>query len=287
MEGVSDYHGVLGVSGSAQDIDGSCGNDPGSFFACAGGVFTGSQNGALVMGNGDSGSSALGTEDVSCDFSTTPPTSCGWRAFTSRGNAYIDGTLTVTGAKTGYVADYAVNGSKATLHQGDAVTLIGVKPAEVGTIPMLLVGPAKAGDTVIGVVDRMMKPAPTTATIKAHTDTITGPNGETQTTNIPARTVRAEGGGFGFLEGGTAVKPGEHLLVVTLGAYAYGSADAAGGAIKAGDELMAGAKAGKLVKAEKVTVSGKTFSVPGTSVGYALGSLKDGTGRIGIFVSPH
>jgi hypothetical protein len=287
VEGVSDYHGVLGVSGSAQSIDGTCGNDPGSFFACAGGVFTGSQNGLLVMGNGDSGSSALGTEDVSCDFTTSPPTSCGWRALTSRGNAYIDGTLTVTGAKTGYVADYAINGSNVTLHQGDAVTLIGVKPAEVGAIPMLLVGPAKAGDTVIGVVDRMMKPAPSTATIKASTTSITGPNGEKQTRQIPARTVRTEGGGVGFLEGGTAVKPGEHLLVVTLGAYAYGSADAAAGPIKAGDELMAGAKPGKLVKASKVTVNGASFSVPGASVGYALGSLNDGTGRIGIFVSPH
>jgi hypothetical protein len=287
VEGVSDYHGVFGVSGSAQDIDGSCGNDPGSFFACAGGVFTGTQNGALVMGDGDSGSSALGTEDVSCDFSVSPPTSCGWRALTSRGNVYIDGTLTVTGAKTGYVADYAINGSNVTLHQGDAVTLIGVRPAEVGQIPMLLVGPAKAGDTVIGVVDRMMKPAPSTATVKAYTVTITGPNGEKQTRDVPAKTVRTEGGGYGFLEGGTDVRPGEHLLVVTLGAYAYGSGDAAGGAIKAGDELMAGATAGKLVKAEKVTVSGKTFSVPGTSVGYALGSLNDGTGRIGIFVSPH
>jgi hypothetical protein len=287
VEGVSDYHGVFGVSGSAQTIDGSCGNDPGSFFACAGGVFTGTQNGALVMGDGDSGSSALGTEDVSCDFSTSPPTSCGWRALTSRGNVYIDGTLTVTGAKTGYVADYAINGSNVTLHQGDAVTLIGVRPAEVGQIPMLLVGPAKAGDTVIGVVDRMMKPAPSTATVKAYTVTITGPNGEKQTRDVPAKTVRTEGGGYGFLEGGTDVRPGEHLLVVTLGAYAYGSGDAAGGAIKAGDELMAGATAGKLVKAEKVTVSGKTFSVPGTSVGYALGSLNDGTGRIGIFVSPH
>ena len=287
VEGVSDYHGVVGVSGSALDIDGTCGNDPGSFFACAGGVFTGSQNGALVMGDGDSGSSAFGTEDISCDFSTSPPTSCGWRALTSRGNVYIDGTLTVTGAKTGYVADFAINGSNVTLHQGDAVTLIGVRPAEVGQIPMLLVGPAKAGDTVIGVVDRMMKPAPSTATIKAYTVTTTGPNGEKQTRDVPATTVRAEGGGYGFLEGGTAVAPGEHLLVVTLGAYGYASADAAGGAIKAGDELMVGARAGALVKADKITVSGRTFSIPGTSIGYALGSLNDGTGWIGIFVSPH
>ena len=288
VEGVSDYHGVLGVSGTAQNIDGTCGDDPGTFFACAGGVFTGSQNGLLVFGNGDSGSSALGTQDVSCDFTTSPPTSCGWRALTARGNAYIDGTLTVTGAKTGYVADYAINGSNVTLHQGDAVTLIGVRAAEVGTIPMLLVGPAKAGDTVIGVVDRMMKPAPTEATIKAQTVSITGPDGRKQTRQVPARTVRTEGGGAGFyLEGGTLVKPGERLLVVTLGAFAYASADAAGGAIKAGDELMAGATPGKLVKADKVTVSGKTFSIPGTSVGYALGSLGSGTGWIGIFVSPH
>jgi hypothetical protein len=283
--GVSDYHGVVGASGGGLTLDADCPAGNGGFFGCAGGAFSGSQNG--VLGESSNGFTATAGEDTTCDFSTSPPTGCVGNALRARGNAFIDGTLTVTGAKSGYVADYAINGSKVTLHQGDAVTLLGVKPAEIGNIPMLLVGPAKAGDTVIGVVDREMKPKPNTVTIPAHTVTITGPNGEKQVTKIPAKTVPAEGGGAGFLDGGTSVAAGQHLLVVTLGAYAYGSADASAGAIKAGDELMAGTTAGKLVKSSKVTVSGKTFSVPGTSVGYALGALLDGTGRIGIFVSPH
>ena len=166
-----------------------------------------------------------------------------------------------------------------------AVTLLGVKPAVVGNIPLLVVGPARAGDTVIGVVDVEMTPSSTSVKSPASSRTVLGPDGSKTTVKSPARTLKAQ---FAtFTASGTAVAPGSHLLVVTLGAYAYGSADASAGAIKAGDELSASATPGKLVKAERVTVGSKSFSVPGTSVGYALGALADGSGRIGIFVSPH
>ncbi|OGO54094.1 MAG: hypothetical protein A2Z32_13200 [Chloroflexi bacterium RBG_16_69_14] len=262
--------GVYGAGANAGSVD-SCGDT--AAYWCSGGVFAG-DHGVLGQSNTVGGVGTVGVAGAAGAFGI-------W----SVGPAYVTGDLTVTGAKTGYVADYAINGSKVTLHQGDAVTLLGVKPAAVGNIPLLVVGPAKAGDTVIGVVDREMSPTPATIKVPGSSRIERGPDGSEKTVKTPARTLDAQV--KGFTATGPNVGPGKYLLVVTLGAYAYGSADASAGAIKAGDQLMAGPTAGKLVKADRVTVSGKSFTVPGTSVGYALGALSDGTGKIGIFVSPH
>ena len=261
---------VYGEGSAAGTVD-SCG--AGATYWCSGGVFAG-ENGVIGQTDTSSGVGVYGVGNVAGSYGVA-----------SDGPAYVDGDLTVTGAKTGYVADYAINGSKVTLHQGDAVTLLGVKPAVVGKIPLLVVGPAQAGDTVIGVVDREMTPTPATVKLKGSSTKIYRPDGSEKTVKTPTKSVDSQ---FkGFTASGTAVAPGKHLLVVTLGAFAYASADASAGAITAGDELTAGAKVGTLVKADKVTVSGQTFTVPGTSVGYALGALNDGSGQIGIFVSPH
>jgi hypothetical protein len=175
----------------------------------------------------------------------------GWGVWSS-GDLMVDGDLFASGSKVGYVADVAVNASKATLHQGDAVALVGVRPAVLGKIPLLEVGPAKAGDPIIGIVDRL-----------AEVSTATGPKGLAGTNpSIHGR--------------GTTVKPGDHLLVVTMGAFAVAGADASAGSIAIGDELTVGAKPGKLAKSKG----------NGRSAGYALGSLATGTGKVGIFVSP-
>jgi hypothetical protein len=175
----------------------------------------------------------------------------GWGVW-SDGDINIVGDLFATGSKVGYVADVAVNASAVTLHQGDAVTLIGVRPAVLGKIPLLEVGPAKAGDRVIGIVDRL-----------AEVSTGKRPKGLAGTiTNIHGR--------------GTTVKPGDHLLVVTMGAFAVAAADASAGAIAVGDELVVGAKPGKLTKSKGT----------GRTAGYALGALAEGTGEVGVFVSP-
>lgn len=262
--------GVRGEGVAAGTVD-SCGAT--ANWWCAGGVFAG-DNGVIGQTDTSFGIGLIGIANAANSFGI-------W----SEGNAYISGTLTVTGAKTGYVADYAINGSKVTLRQGDAVTLLGVKPAAVGNIPLLVVGPARAGDTVIGVVDVEMTPSSTSIKSPASSRTVLGPDGSKKVVRAPARTLKAQLASF--IASGPDVAPGKHLLVVTLGAYAYGSADASAGAIKAGDELAASATPGKLIKAERVTVGGRSFSVPGTSVGYALGALADGSGQIGIFVSPH
>lgn len=262
--------GVYGTGPNAGTVD-SCG--AANFYFCAGGIFAG-DNGVIGQTDTINGDGVTGIAGVAGSYGVV-----------SDGPAYVGGDLTVTGAKTGYVADYAINGSKVTLHQGDAVTLLGVKPAAVGNIPLLVVGPAKAGDTVIGVVDRAMAPTPATVKTPGSSRVVLQHDGSKVTVRTPASTLKTQV--KGFMPSGPDVASGKYLLVVTLGAYAYGSADASAGAIKAGDELAASATPGKLAKAGKVTVSGQTFSVPGTSVGYALGALNDGTGRIGIFVSPH
>jgi hypothetical protein len=262
--------GVRGDGPNGGTVD-SCGDT--EFYFCSGGVFTG-DNGVIGQTDTSNGVGVLGIGNVAGSYGVV-----------SNGPAFVGGDLTVTGAKTGYVADYAINGSKVTLHQGDAVTLLGVKPAAVGSIPLLVVGPARSGDTVIGIVDREMTPTSSTVKTPGSSRSVYAPDGSKKTVKTPAKTLDAQV--KGFTATGTSVAAGNYLLVVTLGSYQYGSVDASAGAIKAGDQLMAGASAGKLVKADKVTVNGKSFTVPGTTVGYALGSLADGTGKIGIFVSPH
>jgi hypothetical protein len=177
----------------------------------------------------------------------------------SVGDTYVAGDLFVTGAKTGFVVDLAVNGGPATLRQGDPVTLIGVRAPLMGNIPLLEVAPAKHGDAVIGVMDRRV--------------------------TVIAATLD-DGLGNHMKGAGPAAASGEHLSVVTLGAFAVASADAIDGAIAPGTRLAAG-KNGKLVKAKAVDVGGRKLFPAGENVGYSLGSLASGSGKVAIFVNPH
>jgi hypothetical protein len=202
---------------------------------------------------------------------------------------YVAGDMTVTGAKTGFVADYAVNGSSATLHQGDSVTVIGVRPPIVGEIPLLVVAPAAAGDPVIGIVDRAMTPS-TVALPESRPSVGLSARGSGLEPSGARFEVPVRTGGPSsvtvFSGAGTDVAPGGYLDVVTLGAYSYASVSAAAGPIRAGDRLTPGTDPGTLVAAKPITAGGQSFYAPGTSVGYALGRLNDGTGRIAVFVSP-
>ena len=176
----------------------------------------------------------------------------------SIGDTNVVGDLVVTGSKMGYVVDVAVNSSRATLRQGDAVTLLGARAPVVGQIPVLEVGPAKQGDPVIGVMDRRV------------------------TVSQAAR----RGIGNNLKGSGTSAAAGELLYVVTLGAFAMASADADEGAIAPGTRLSAG-KNGKLVKAKPIDVGGRSIHAPGENVGYALGTLSAGSGKVAVFVNPH
>jgi hypothetical protein len=69
---------------------------------------------------------------------------------------YVDGALWVTGAKTGYVVDLAVNDGTEALETGDVVVISGYAPAVSGQIPVIRVRKATAADStsVAGVVDQ-------------------------------------------------------------------------------------------------------------------------------------
>jgi hypothetical protein len=180
-------------------------------------------------------------------------------AVVATGAALVTGDLVVNGSKFGYVVDAAINGGAAPLQQGDPVTLIGVRAPLLGEIPLLEVAAAKDGDPVIGVMDRRV-----TMTPSGHEDVVSS--------HLKAA--------------GTSAAPGEHLSVVTLGAFAVASADAIDGAIAPGTRLAAG-RNGKLVKAKPVDVGGRKLFPAGENVGYALGSLAIGSGKVAIFVNPH
>jgi hypothetical protein len=254
-----DGQGVFGtnnaLTGDADGVYGASSSTTGVGVFGYVGATTGATSGVFGTTNSPAGAGILGTTQQGV------PGLAG--AFF--GNVRISGTLTVTGAKTGYVADYAVNGSNVVLHRGDAVTVLGVRPAVVGDIPLVVVGPAGAGDPTIGIVDREMIPA---AVTKA-------PRGA------------GNAGGPNFNQGGTSVSPDHYLLIVTEGAFAVASSDASAGAIRAGDPLTAGSVSGHLVLQHQIAVGGTRFYAPGTSVGYALGALPDGSGQIAVFVSPH
>ena len=180
-------------------------------------------------------------------------------AVVATGSALVTGDLVVNGSKFGYVVDAAVNGGPATLEQGDPVTLIGVRSPLLGEIPLLEVALASHGDAVIGVMDRRV-----TMTPSGHPDVVTS--------QVTAA--------------GTSAASGQHLSVVTLGAFSVASADAIDGPITPGTRLAAG-RNGRLVKASPVDVGGRKMFPVGENVGYALGSLASGSGKVAIFVNPH
>ncbi len=220
-----------------------------------------------------------GLEVEACSAIAPAPPGCGTTqlAATFKGNVSIEGSLTVSGAKTGYVADYAVNGTSVTIHRGDALTVLGARAPLIGNIPLLVVGPARAGQIVIGVADSEMVGQ------QVSTRSLAGTR-SAGVAEVPPVRISQE---TAYRQGGPATAPGHYLLVATLGAFGFASVDASGGPITAGDSLTASGTAGRLTHARPLTLQGQTFYAPGTSVGYALGSLGKGTGVIAIFVEPH
>ena len=271
-------NGLLVESGGvANTIDDNC-DGSGSYY-CGGARFAGSGDVIVSETDGAGGAYAVSGRDNSCS------TTCTGYAFEGFGRGYFTGSVTALGGYFGPTGAVAVNGSTATLKQGQAVTLLGVKASPLDGTPLLVVGPAKKGDTVIGVANTQMTLSPETTKVTVPARTVKDGNGKD--VKIPARTITQPNSRRGFVVGDTQVAAGQYLSIVTSGVVTFGSADASAGAIKSGDGLTVGASPGLLVKANKVNVGGQSFTIPGTSAGYALGSLNDGTGRIAILVSPH
>jgi hypothetical protein len=193
--------------------------------AYAPGVYGYSQQGAGVMGEAGPGAASV--------------------AGFFLGNVVVQGNLTVTGSKGGYVVDMALNDGDEPLTPGDLVIVTGVANPVIGHIPVPLVRKAdSAGSTaVIGVVEA------------AH-----GPH---------------ENGAAGASDG--AAYPGDYLTIVTLGAFMTIKVDAGYGPVQPGDLLVSSPTPGHAMRADNPQA--------GTIIGKALSALDEGTGTVAVMVT--
>jgi hypothetical protein len=247
--GTSSGDGVLGVGSSHGVYGSSAGAAPGSgyggYFTSATGIGvagrttanpTGnnvyapgvhgySQHGAAILGEAGSGTSAF--------------------AGAFLGNVFVQGNLTVTGSKTGYVVDIARNNSPESLERGDLVVVTGVTSPVVGEIPVPLVRKAdsEGSRAVIGVVDAVYHVAES-----EHSRLLT-----------------------------ELVEPGDYLSIVTLGVFQAIKVDAGYGAIEPGDLLVSSPTPGHAMRADDPRT--------GTVIGKALEALETGTGTIAVMVT--
>jgi hypothetical protein len=182
----------------------------------------------------------------------------------TNGETTINNDLTVTGAKSGFVVDIALNDGPVPLEKGDVVVISGVDAPVVGNIPVIRVQKAATANAtnVMGVVDTRYVPC---------TD---------ESQRLKGQACE------GFDRSKTVIQPGEYLSVVTLGAYEAIKVDATVAPVHSGDLLAASATAGRAFAATPLSVQATSFYAPGTVVGVALADLNEGTGTIPVFVSP-
>lgn len=238
------------------------GNGDMSDLPAAGGAFNGSY-GVIGQTDIDLGSGVYARTTAALSF-----------ALFADGNSYIDGNFTVNGTCTGCgPAVMGINGSGATLKQGDAVALDGVTQAKDGSI-VLVVRAAKKGDAVIGVVDRELTAAPDSMTVGGEKRTIKVNRAGDKQVTVPTRTIKALKGLWA--DGDTSVAADKYLRIILGGVFAYAGAAPTGATV--GDLLAVGATNGKLAKAA-------ADAGAGVKAGKYLGTLKDG--RIVVFVDPN
>lgn len=241
--------GIIATSGSGTGIEATAGTCSTLFCGRNGVEGTGYGFGTGVRGDGGltgvTGSSIVGLWGIDDSGDGS-----GFGLITD-GNASIDGDLEVTGTCTGCSAALVgVNASGTPLSQGDAVAVTGVTTDASGRVVVQVVA-AQGGDPVIGVVDGAV--AATTTDLDAESSV------------------------SGYKRVGTSAAAGGMLRIIISGVVTFAKGDASGGVIAAGDSLAAGS-AGHLMKASTGTASGM-------SLGYALGTLKDG--RIAVLIAPH
>jgi hypothetical protein len=211
------------------------------------GVYGFSQQGSGVLGQAGTGSSAIGGYFLQGSGAGS------WAGVFS-GRVFVAGDLTVTGTKTGYVADIAVNDDPMPLESGDLVIVTGYGEAVVGEIPLIRVRRADVMDSraIIGVVEKAFI-EPVIGEHVADTE-------QTETYDDPS-----------------VIEPGSLLQVVTLGAFRAIKVDASYAPIRPGDLLVSSDNPGHARRNDYPSV--------GTVVGKALGELESGTGTIPVMVS--
>ncbi len=181
--------------------------------------------------------------------------------FTNRGGStqpgvFIGGTLTVSGAKSGYVVDIGLNEGPDLLEAGDVVSVVGVSDPVVGEIPVMRVVRATdaSAAAVAGVVDQRF------VVEVADGEKIPRPDGE-----IPLRAAN------------NAIQPGEYVSIVTLGAFKMIKVDAGYGPIEPGDLLTPSPNPGYAMRAEAGSA--------GKIIGKALEAVSAGRQTIAVYVT--
>jgi hypothetical protein len=179
---------------------------------------------------------------------------------------YVDGSMWVTGAKVGYLTDAALNDGPEPLETGDVVFITGSAAPLAGETPVIRVrkataadGSAVTGGAVVGVVDQgvvMQR----------------GPQDEAAVPGIAGHEAH--------LTDGTAIRSGEYLLIVTMGAYKGVKVDATLAPIRAGDLLVASGSSGHAGHA-----AASAAALPNTVIGKALSDLNSGTGLVPVMVT--
>jgi hypothetical protein len=173
----------------------------------------------------------------------------------SSANVTIEGNLTVSGTKTGYVSDVVRNGGTEPLEPGDLVEIVGYDAPILGEIPVIVVRKTTGANStaVLGPVAFAAKLRPIEEVVPLN-----------------------EKVSYEILETEGAIVPGEYGQVVTLGAFKLIKVDASFGAIRPGDLLVSSSTPGHAMKGVKPEI--------GTVIGKALSSLDTGTGAIPVLV---
>jgi hypothetical protein len=260
VSGISQPIGRVGVAGIGQDR----------------GVYGSSSSGAGVWGDSGDSYGVLGESDnfyggyfYSQNFrglAASSPSDDYAGFFNNRGGAsgpglYVNGTLMVTGAKSGYVVDLAVNAGPDALETGDVVVIAGYADPVLGEIPVIQVRRADeaASARIAGVVDQPF-----------HVPT-------QPASDAPAEDPPYASAALAVQSAGTGIGPGEYLSLVTLGAFKMVKVDADYGAIAPGDLLVSAPRAGYAMRAQTPAV--------GTVIGKALGELATGQGSLPVLVT--
>ncbi len=255
VDGSGGYAGVFGISSGGTGVSGrsSSGTGVSGSSSIGNGMYGSSSVGNGVYGyslkgyglSGEGGNVGVYAHNTQVPTNTAYLAS-GCCAGDFYGDVNVHGNLTVSGSKTGYVVDLAVNADSDTLSVGDVVAIVGNTTPVIGTIPVARVVKANGAyqTGVIGIVDQHVLRDAANPTAKDE-----------------------------------PVTPGDYVNIVTLGMFRTIKVDASFGAIHAGDLLVASPHAGYAMKAID------RAQAVGAIIGKALGNLETGTGTMPVIVT--
>lgn len=262
------YGQSTATTGVPIGVIGSCESQTGRGMFAASNNVTGPGIGAYGISYGDNGRGIFGwaISPSGTNYGVYGQTSSasGFGVYSS-GAAFIAGNMTVTGAKTGYVADYVQNADSVALEPGDLVEIVGYGEPVLGEIPLILVRRATSAnaEAVLGPIAYAAEARPNTIAANLDPqDVLSAPDVN------PAKFLVNEIPGN--------VEPGGLAAVVTLGSFKFIKVDASYASVQPGNLLTSSPTPGHAMRATKPEV--------GTVVGKALGSLAQGTGLVPVMI---